>query len=87
MDIQTILIIVNMVLTVIISPLIEALKLFVKRISYAKCFSSEIKLSRENTPETMNQTDPQNNNQEENMKHIEEIIRRLSQNKTQSINI
>jgi len=79
MDTNTILIIVNMILTVIIAPLITIFENFIKRLSRSKCFGSEASLSRENTPPMLLKTD--------NMKEVEEIIKRLSRGKTQNIEV
>ena len=86
MDTNTILIIINMVLTVVITPLISILKTFLGRISKSKCMNFESNLSRDpsvelpKTKETL---------KEDNIRDIEEVIKRLSNHdkKNASINL
>ena len=78
MDTNTILLIINLILTVVISPLITILNNFIKRLSKIKCCSSEASLSRENTPPMAQHVTT------DNREAVEAILKRLSQGRASS---
>jgi len=83
MDTNTILLIINLVIS-FLTPIIMAIIQIVKRVKKSKCLGSESVLSPENSLHVENREDY---TKENNIKDIENIIKRLSTNQDKNKNI